>query len=157
MCTADGLLRGEGPRQVPREAPPRLLLEFREVGDMGRLTGSSEILCWNPRLRCFYTTPPPSIPPEQLASGCRQVSRQSSSPVDPELPAPELPASGSRPVSCQYRQSTARARQCIPPSIPPDQPASGSRQVSHQTSPPVDPAKQPASGSRQVSLALGCE
>ena len=42
-------------------------------------------LCCNPRLRCFCTTPPPSVPPEQLAS---RVSYQSCSPVDPaEYPA----------------------------------------------------------------------
>ena len=56
------------------------------------------------------------------------VSRQSSSPVDPA----EYPARA--------------ARQWIPPSIPPELLASGSRRVSpsrrvsHQSSPPVDPA-----------------
>ena len=43
---------------------------------------------------------PPSIPPEQLASGSRPVSRQSCSPVDP----------------AQY--PARAARQWIPPSIP---------------------------------------
>ena len=108
-------------------------------------------------MRCFYTTLPPSIPPEQLASGSRRVSRQSSSqwippstrqvsrqscsPVDPA----QYTARAARP-----RQSGSPARQSIPLSIPqwiPPSilPASGSRRVTHhQSSPPVDPAKYPA-------------
>ena len=77
-----------------------------------------------------YTTPPPSIPPEQLTSGSRRVYRQSSSPVDPA----EYPA---------------RARQWIPPSIPPELLASGSRRVSRQGGSPVDPAEYPARAARQ--------
>ena len=75
------------------------------------------ILCWNPRLRCFHTTPPPSIPPKQHR---QQIPpSMSSSPVDPA----ENPA--------------RTARQWIPPSIPPELLASGSRRVSR-------PAKYPA-------------
>ena len=112
---------------------------------------------------------PPSIPPEQLVSGSRRVSRQSCSPVDPaQYPAraarqwispsipPELLASGSRRVSRQScspvdpAQYPARAaRQWIPASIPlriPEQLASGSRRVSRQ---PVDPAEHPTRAARQ--------
>ena len=95
---------------------------------------------------------PPSIPPEQLASG-----RQSCSPVDPaEYPAraarqwippsipPEQLASGSRRVSRQSCSDPARAaRQWIPPSITPGPEQLASR-VSRQSSPPVDPAEYPA-------------
>ena len=106
-------------------------------------------------MRCFYTTPPteyparaalqwipPSIPPEQLVSGSRRVSRQSCLPVDP----------------AQY--PARAARQWIPPSIPPERLASGSRRVSRRaarqwippsiplsiphSSSPVDPAEYPA-------------
>ena len=81
---------------------------------------------------------PPSIPPEQLASASRRVSRQSCSPVDPA------------------KYLARAAGQWIPPSIPPELLASesippewlasGSRRVSrhsgsHQSSPPVDPAR----------------
>ena len=59
------------------------------------------------------------------------VSRQSSSPVDPA----EYPARA--------------ARQCIPPSIPPELLASGSRPVSRQSCSPVDPAEYPARAARQ--------
>ena len=72
---------------------------------------------------------PPSIPPKQLASGSRRVSRQSGSPVDPA----EYPAAG----------------QWIPPSIPPELLASGSRRVSRQSGSPVDPAKYPTRAARQ--------
>ena len=41
------------------------------------------------------------------------------------------------------------ARQWIPPSIPPDQLAFGSRRVSRQSSSPVDPAQYPARAARQ--------
>ena len=84
---------------------------------------------------------PPSIPPTQLASGSRQVSCQSCSPVDP----------GQYPAMA--------ARQWIPPSIPPELLASGSwippssspvdRRVSRQSSSPEDPAKYPARAARQ--------
>ena len=77
-------------------------------------------------MRCFYTTPPPSIPLEQLTSGSRRVSRQSCSPVGPA----EYPARA--------------ARQWIPPSISPELLASGSRRVSRQSCLPVDPAEYPA-------------
>ena len=100
-------------------------------------------------MRCFYTTPPPSIPPEQLASGSRRVSRQrlasgsqpvsrqSCLPVDPA----EYPARGSPVDPSQY---PARAAcQWIPLSIP-EQLASGSRRVSRQSGSPVDPAEYPA-------------
>ena len=117
-------------------------------------------------MRCFYTTPPPSIPPEQLSSGSRQVSRQSSSSVDPaEYPAlpvdpaqyparaarqwippsipPERLASGSR------RVSRRAARQWIPPSILPERLASGCCRVFCQRGSPVDPAEYPARVARQ--------
>ena len=107
-------------------------------------------------MRCFYTTPPPSIPPEQLVSGSRRVSRQSCLPVDPaQYPAraarqwippsipPERLASGSR------RVSRRAARQWIPPSILPERLASGSRRVFCQRGSPVDPAEYPASVARQ--------
>ena len=118
-------------------------------------------------MRCFYTTPPPSIPPEQLSSGSRQVSRQlvsgsrrvsrqSCLPVDPaQYPAraarqwippsipPERLASGSR------RVSRRAARQWIPPSILPERLASGSRRVFCQRGSPVDPAEYPARVARQ--------
>ena len=58
------------------------------------------------------------------------VSRQSSSPVDPA----EYPARATR--------------QCIPPSIPPEQLASGSRRVSRQSYSPVHPAEYPARAAR---------
>ena len=65
----------------------------------------------------------------------RPVSRQSSSPVDPA----EYPARA--------------AGQWIPPSIPPEQLANGSRPVSRQSGSPVPsiPPEQPAIGSRRVS------
>ena len=78
----------------------------------------------------------PWIPPsggsrERLASKSRQVSRQSSWPVD-------------------LAQYPARAaRQWIPPSIPPEQLVSGSRRVSRQSCLPVDPAQYPARAARQ--------
>ena len=89
---------------------------------------------------------PPSILPEQLASGSRpvsrRVSRQSGSPVDD-------------------RQSGLPVDP-IPPSIPPEQPASrsrrelvteylasGSRRVSRQSSSPVNPAECPTRAARQ--------
>ena len=115
----------------------------------------------NPRLRCFYTTPPPSIPPEQLASGSPRVFRQSSSPVDPaEYPARAarqwIPVLASDPA--QYPAKAARqwippsippaARQWIPPSIPPEQLASGSREYPASGS-LVDPAEYPARAARQ--------
>ena len=90
---------------------------------------------------------PPSIPPEQLASKSRRVSRQSGSPVDP------------------VKYPARAARQRTPPSIPPELLASGSRRVSlHSSSPvnpaeirrvsrqsgsPVDPVKYPARAARQ--------
>ena len=74
---------------------------------------------------------PPSIPPEQLVSGSRRVSRQSCLPVDP----------------AQY--PARAARQWIPPSIPPERLASGSRRVSHQSGSPVDPAEYSARAARQ--------
>ena len=57
-------------------------------------------------------------------------------------------------------QNPARAaRQWIPPSIPPERLASGSRRVSRQSGSPVDPAEYPperlASGSRRVSRQSG--
>ena len=86
---------------------------------------------------------------QQLASGCRRVSRQSGSPVVPaEYPAraarqwipPSIRQSGSSVDPAEY---PARApRQWIPPSIPPEQLASGSCPVSHELL---------ASGSRPVS------
>ena len=104
-------------------------------------------------MRCFYTTPPPSIPPEQLASGSRRVSRQRL-------------ASGSQPVSRQSclpvdpAEYPRAARQWIPPSIPPERLTSGSRRVSRRTGPrpasrqsgsPVSiPPERLASGSRRV-------
>ena len=61
--------------------------------------------------------------PEQLASGSRRVFRQSGSPVDPaEYPAGRQ--SGSPVDPAKYPARTAR--QSIPPSIPPEQPANGS-------------------------------
>ena len=105
-------------------------------------------------MRCFYTTPPPSIPPEQLASGSRRVSRRRL-------------ASGSQPVSRQSclpvdpAEYPRAARQWIPPSIPPERLTSGSRRVSRRTGPrpasrqsgsPVSiPPERLASGSRRVS------
>ena len=107
----------------------------------------------------------PSIPPEGSASGSRPVSRQRSPPVNPaQHPARVVrPPSASRPVSRQSgppvdpAQYPARVvRQWIPPSIPPEESASGppsippnnsasgSRPVSRQRSPPVDPAQYPA-------------
>ena len=69
--------------------------------------------------------------------GIRQVSHQSSPPMDPA----EYPADGTLRL----------ARQWIPASIPPELLASESRRVSrqsrrvpHQSSPPVDAAKHPA-------------
>ena len=59
------------------------------------------------------------------------VSRQSSSPVDPA----KYPARA--------------ARQWIPPSIPPELLASGSRPVSRQSCSPVDPAEYPTRAARQ--------
>ena len=77
-----------------------------------------------------------SILPERLASGSRQVSYQSGSPVD----------------SAEYPTTARRvARRWIPLSIPPEYFASGSRQVSHQSSPAEYPARAAASGSRRVS------
>ena len=95
----------------------------------------------------FYTTPPP----EQLASGSRQVSRR----ISPSILS-ELFASGSRPVSrqsCSPLDPAARqvsrspvdpaqyparsAREWIPSSIPPQRLASGSRQVSRQSGSPA--------------------
>ena len=84
---------------------------------------------------------PPSIPPEQLASGSRRVSRQSCSPVDPA----EYPARA--------------ARQWIPPSIPPEllaveTGASSHRRaprVSRQSGSPVDPARVARQGIPRVS------
>ena len=81
---------------------------------------------------------PPSIPPERLASGSRQValrvSRQSGLPVPPQWIPPSIPpeqtASGSRQVSHRVSQSSSPV-EWILPSIPPEQTASGSRQVSH--------------------------
>ena len=61
---------------------------------------------------------PPSIPPEQLASGSRRVSRQSGSPLK------------------------------IPLSIPPERLARASRRVSRQSGSPVDPAEYPARAAR---------
>ena len=57
-------------------------------------------------------------------------------------------------------QNPARAaRQWIPPSIPPELLASGSRRVSRQSGSPVDPVEYPperlASGSRRVSRQSG--
>ena len=81
----------------------------------------------------------PPIPPEQLASGSRRVSRQSSSPVDP--------ADGSR-----FKYPTGAARQWIPPSIPLSMPewlVRGSRRVSRQSGLPVDPAEYPARAAGQ--------
>ena len=99
---------------------------------------------------------PPSIPPEQLVSGSRRVSRQSCLPVDPaQYPAraarqrippsipPERLASGSR------RVSRRAACQWIPPSILPERLASGSRRVFCQRGSPVDPAEYPARVARQ--------
>ena len=78
---------------------------------------------------------PPSVPPEQLASGSRQVSRQSSLPVDPAeyptRPASEFPAKylriarqfagGSCRVSGQYRAGAAGQYSPVDPaSIPPE-------------------------------------
>ena len=100
----------------------------------------------------------PSIPPERLASGSRQVSRQRGLPVDPaEYAARAVSRQSSRRVS---RQSSSpvdpaeypgrAARQWIAPSIPPERLASGSRQVSRQrvccqsSWPVVDPAQYPA-------------
>ena len=82
-------------------------------------------------MRCFHTTPPPSILPEQLANGSCRVSRQSSSPVDPARAARQWipPSTG---------------RQWIPPSIPPERLASGSRPVSRQSGSLVDPAQSSA-------------
>ena len=90
---------------------------------------------------CDASTPrPPSIPPEQLASGSRRVSRQSSSRrVSRQSCSPVDPA--------QY--PARAARQWIPPSIPPERLASGSRQVSCQSSWPVDPAQYPTRAARQ--------
>ena len=84
---------------------------------------------------------PPSIPPEQLASGSRRVSRQSCSPVDPAqyLATPVDPA--------EY--PARAARQWIPPSIPPKRLASGSHRVSRQSGSPVGPAEYPARAAGQ--------
>ena len=65
----------------------------------------------------LHHDPRPIIPPELLASGSRRVPRQSCSPVDPA----EYPARA--------------ARQWIPPSILPEQPASGSCRVSLPSTP----------------------
>ena len=101
-------------------------------------------------MRCFYTTPPPSIPLEQRASGSRRASRQSSSPVDPAA------ARAARQWISPSIPPELLAR--IPPSIPPERLASGSRRVSRQSgwSPvcrqsgsPVDPAQNPARAARQ--------
>ena len=131
---------------------PSFLLLFSPPDRKGLLD-----LCWNPRLRCFYTTPPPRIPPEQLSSGSRQVSRQSSSPVDPaECPAraARLRGQGSSPVDPAEYPARA-ARQWIPPSIPPELLSSGSRPVSRRAArqwiPPSIPPERLASGSRRVS------
>ena len=82
---------------------------------------------------------PPRIPPEQLASGSRRVSRQSCSPVGPA----EYPARAARQwIRRVSRQSgspvdpaeyPARGGKLILPSIPPERLASGSRRVSCQT------------------------
>ena len=88
----------------------------------------------------------PSIPPERLASGSRRVSRQSSWPVDPA----QYPARAARQWIRRTRQT---ARQWIPPSIPPEQPASVAYQWIPQSIPsecsPVDPAKYPTRAARQ--------
>ena len=86
---------------------------------------------------------PPSIPPERLASGSRRVSHQSSPPVDPAEYRAEHPRSqNSSPINpAEYPARVAR--QWIPPSIPSEQLASGSR-PSIPLSIPVDPAKYPA-------------
>ena len=108
---------------------------------------------------------PPTSPPERLDSGSRRVSRQSCSPVGPaEYPAraarqwipPSIPPSRQSCSPVGPAEYPARAaRQWIPPSIPrerlasgsrpPEQPASGCRRVSHQSSWPAHPAQCPAS------------
>ena len=110
----------------------------------------------------LHHAPQPSILPEQLASGSRRVSRQSSSPVDPakyptrdarqRIPPsipPELLASGSRQVPARA------ARQWIPPSIPPELLAGGSPRVSRQNGSPGHPTEYPARAARQWRLASG--
>ena len=84
---------------------------------------------------CFYTTPPPSIPPEQLASGSRRASRQSGcsggSPVDPAKPVDPAEFHAEYPrVARQWIPSLDPAEypaeyprvacKWIPPSIPPE-------------------------------------
>ena len=179
---------------VQEDAPNHGIVGGRVI--IPHLTGRGcWILCWRPCLRCFYTTPPPGIPLEQLASGShrvsRRVSRQSCSRVDPVPPSipPELLASGSRRVSRQsgspvdpaetparaarqwipprlpperspeYPARAARHAQWIPPSIPlsvsqsssPADPAEYPARVARQWIPPSTPPEQPASGSRRVS------
>ena len=119
---------------------------------------------------------PPSIPPEQLASGSRRASaraarqwisrsvfRQSCSPVDPaEYPAraahkwippsipPERLASGSRRVSRQSWPVDRGSRQASRLSGSPLNPAyPAERQVSRQSSSAVDPAEYPTRAVRQ--------
>ena len=88
---------------------------------------------------------PPSIPPEQLASGSRRVSRQSCSPVDPaEYPAraagqwvpPSIPPERIPPSIPPER---------IPPSIPPERLASGEypARAARQWIPPSIPPSVP--------------
>ena len=95
---------------------------------------------WNPRLRCFYTTPPPSIPPEQFASGSRRASRQSGSPVgEPVDPARVSRQSSSPGDLAEYPAEYRRvARQWIPP-IPAEYPL------------PAGSCRDPARAARQHS------
>ena len=84
-------------------------------------------------MRCFYTTPPPSVLPEQLASGSRRVSPEQ--PLNPG--PPELLASGSRPVS---RQSSSPVDPAEYPTRAAEQPTRAARAGAARQHLPVDPA-----------------
>ena len=111
---------------------------------------------------------PTEYPAERFASGSRRVSRQSCSPVDPpcrplylkgQLPlaregvsrqiSPSIlsssPVDPASQTTLPERRSIARAaRPWIPPSIPPELLANGSRPVFRHNGSPVNPAKYPA-------------
>ena len=94
------------------------------------------------------------------------VSRQSSSLVDPaEYPAraarqwipPSLPPELLASGSrTVFRQSCSPVDPALAPSIPPERLASGSRRVSRQSCSPVDPAEYPARAARQWILPSQC-
>ena len=116
-----------GSRRVHQSSPPMNPAKYRAE--------------WFCQSSCLI---PPSIPPDQPASGPHRVFPEACQSIPPSI-LPDKPERLASPVD----PASIPPGHWIPPSIPPEQLASGSRPVSRQSCSPVGPAEYPARAAHQ--------